>query len=137
MGTFKSRTSATIDQAKSLFGKKVDKLVEQKDKALEMISGVKDKLAKVSDNTYVKKMTEPLSVFIRMVKAHFNGSHKLSNTTLGLILLALVYFISPLDIIPDFLGLFGFADDVSVIMAVYVKLKDEVEQFLEWERTQE
>jgi uncharacterized membrane protein YkvA (DUF1232 family) len=71
-----------------------------------------------------------------MIKAHFAGTHKLSGTTLGLLLLALVYFLSPFDLIPDFLGIFGFADDLSVILAVYTKVKDEIEQFLDWERTQ-
>jgi uncharacterized membrane protein YkvA (DUF1232 family) len=71
-----------------------------------------------------------------MLKAHFSGVKKLSSSTLGLVVLALVYFLSPIDIIPDFLGVFGFADDLSVILAVFAKLKDEVEEFLDWERTQ-
>ncbi|HAZ25874.1 MAG TPA: hypothetical protein DCY95_15875, partial [Algoriphagus sp.] len=88
------------------------------------------------NNTRIQKLIEPVSVFIRMIKAHFAGTHKLSGTTLGLLLLALVYFLSPFDLIPDFLGIFGFADDLSVILAVYTKVKDEIEQFLDWERTQ-
>lgn len=137
MNSFKSRTSATIDQAIDLFGKKVEALSKQKDKVQELIAGVGNKILRFGDNSYVKKLTEPLSIFIRMVKAHFNGTHKLTNSTLGLVLLALVYFISPIDLIPDFLGFFGYADDFSVIMAVYVKLQDEINQFLDWERTQD
>ncbi|WP_373400804.1 DUF1232 domain-containing protein [Algoriphagus halophilus] len=41
-----------------------------------------------------------------------------------------------MDLVPDFLGFFGFADDLSVVLAIYAKVKDEIEEFLEYERTQ-
>lgn len=137
MTSFKSKTSATIENAKSLFGKQVDVLLKQKEKVAELIAGVGNKILRFGDNLRVKKLIEPVSVFVRMVKAHFNGSHKLTNSTLGLILLGLVYFVSPIDIIPDFLGFFGFADDFSVVMAIYLKIQDEINQFLDWERTED
>lgn len=137
MSSFQSKTSATIDNAKALFGKKVDALVKQKEKVTELIAGVGNKISSVGDNPRVKKLIEPVSVFIRMIKAHFSGAHKMTNSTLGLVLLALVYFVSPIDIIPDFLGFFGFADDLSVVLAIYAKVKDEIEDFLDWERTQD
>ncbi|WMY91165.1 YkvA family protein [Snodgrassella communis] len=40
-----------------------------------------------------------------------------------LILGALVYFISPIDLIPDFLGPFGFTDDIAVITMVCRQLQ--------------
>jgi len=35
-----------------------------------------------------------------------------------LILLAILYLLDPIDIIPDFMGLFGFADDAAVALFV-------------------
>ncbi|WP_057937448.1 YkvA family protein [Algoriphagus resistens] len=134
--TIQSKASETIERAKAMFGKQVDALGKQKEKVTELIAGVGNKLIRFGDNPRVKKLIEPVSVLIRMVKAHFNGSHKLTNSTLGLVLLALVYFVSPLDVIPDFLGFFGFADDLSVVLAIYAKIKDEIDTFLDWERTQ-
>lgn len=136
MSSFTSKTSATIDNAKALFGKQVDALGKQKEKVTELIAGVGNKILRFGDNPRVKKLIEPVSVFVRMIKAHFNGAHKMTNSTLGLVLLALVYFVSPIDIIPDFLGFFGFADDLSVVLAIYAKVKDEIDGFLDWERTQ-
>lgn len=137
MGTLKSKTSATIDQAKELFGKQVDMLSKQKDKAGDLIASVGEKISKFGDNSKVRKLIEPLTIFTRMIKAHFNGSHKLSKSTLGLVIMAMVYFLSPIDMIPDFLGFFGFADDLSVILAIYAKIQDEISDFLDWEKTQE
>ncbi|MEP0712589.1 MAG: YkvA family protein, partial [Algoriphagus sp.] len=126
MTSFKSKSADTLENAKALFGKKAEAIGRQKEKVAELISGVGNKILQVGDNPRVKKLIEPISVFIRMVKAHFNGSHKMTNSTLGLVLLALIYFVSPIDMIPDFLGFFGFADDLSVVLAVYAKVKDEI-----------
>jgi uncharacterized membrane protein YkvA (DUF1232 family) len=136
MTTFASKTSGIVEKAKTLFGKQVDMIVRQEQKVVELVKNVGEKLSNLAHNPKVRKLTEPLQVFIRMIKAHFKGQHKIEFSTLGLIVLALVYFISPIDLIPDFLGAIGFVDDLSVVLAVYAKLKNEVEQFLEWERTQ-
>lgn len=136
MTTLKSKATEAVDKAKKLFGKQVDALMKQEEKVKDLVSNTVKKLGKLGEDSRIKKLVSPLGVFIRMIKAHFNGTHKLAGSTLGLLLLGLVYFISPLDIVPDFLGFFGFADDLSVILAIYAKVKDEIEEFLDWERTQ-
>lgn len=137
MNEYSEKNQTLIERAKSLFGKQVEAIIRQEQKLVELVQNVLAKLAKVATNPKVQKFIQPVQIFIRMIKAHFRGDHRIALSTLGLIVLALVYFLSPIDIIPDFLGVFGFADDLSVILAVYAKVKNEVEQFLEWERTQE
>ncbi len=136
MGKLKIKANQTLEKAKELFGRQVELLSQQEAKVRELLCNVGNKLARIGDSPQVKKIIEPVSIFVRMMKAHFNGTHKLSGSTVGLILLALVYFLSPIDIIPDFLGVIGFVDDLSVILAVYAKVKDEVAEFMDWERTQ-
>ncbi|RIW15190.1 DUF1232 domain-containing protein [Algoriphagus lacus] len=136
MTTLTGKTTEILDKAKSLFGKQVQAIIRQEHKAVELIQNVGKKLAKLADHPKVKLITTPISIFVRMIKAHVTGGHKIAVSTLGMIVLALVYFLSPIDLVPDFLGFFGFADDISVVLAVYAKVKDEVERFLEWERTQ-
>ncbi|GMQ31075.1 YkvA family protein [Algoriphagus confluentis] len=136
MEKFSDQSLSILDRAKNLFGKQVDAIVRQEQKVVELLRNVKEKLSKLGNNPKVKKLIEPLSVFIRMIKAHFKGQHRIAYSTLFLIILALVYFLSPIDLIPDFLGFFGYADDLSVVMAVFAKIKDEVDSFLDWERTQ-
>ena len=136
MTTFSEPRPGIVEKAKALFGKQVEVIVRQEQKLVELVQNVVAKLSKVANNPKVQRFIQPIQIFIRMIKAHFRGEHKIAFSTLGLIVLALVYFLSPVDFIPDFLGVMGFADDLSVVMAVYAKVKDEVEQFLEWERTQ-
>jgi uncharacterized membrane protein YkvA (DUF1232 family) len=128
------KSEGIIDRAKVLFGKQVDLVVQQEQKVVELVQNVGGKLIKAAKNPKIIALTSPVLTFIRMLKAHFSGEHKISLTTVGLIVLALVYFLSPIDLIPDFLGFFGFADDLSVVLAVYAKVKDEIDNFLEWEK---
>lgn len=44
----------------------------------------------------------------------------------GILLAALAYFIMPVDIIPDFLVLLGFSDDVAVIGAAIAAIKGHI-----------
>jgi len=137
MTAFSEPSPGIVEKAKALFGKQVEVIVRQEQKLIELAQNVVAKLSKVANNPKVQRFIQPIQIFIRMIKAHFRGDHKIAFSTLGLIVLALVYFLSPVDFIPDFLGVLGFADDLSVVVAAYAKVKDEVEQFLDWERTQD
>ena len=136
MDSISKENSGILKNAKALFGKQVEAIVRQEKKLIELIQSVIGKISKLAHNPKVQKLIEPIQIFVRMTKAHFKGEHKVALSTLGLIVLALVYFVSPLDFIPDFLGVIGFADDLSVVLAVYTQVKNEVEEFLNWERTQ-
>ena len=113
MTTFSEPRPGIVEKAKALFGKQVEVIVRQEQKLVELVQNVVAKLSKVANNPKVQRFIQPIQIFIRMIKAHFRGEHKIAFSTLGLIVLALVYFLSPVDFIPDFLGVMGFADDLS------------------------
>lgn len=47
---------------------------------------------------------------------------------------ALLYFLNPLDAVPDLLPGTGLVDDATVLAAVGAALKFEIDRFVEWER---
>ncbi len=57
-----------------------------------------------------------------------------SKTPLVLITAGLLYFISPMDLIVDFLPGIGYLDDATVIALLYQALRPEIKKFEEWER---
>lgn len=68
-----------------------------------------------------------------MVRAYVKGEYRdLSAETLVLIVAALLYLVSPLDLIPDMLP-GGFVDDAAVIAFVISMVRDELEGFRRWE----
>ncbi|HZY00362.1 MAG TPA: YkvA family protein [Dermatophilaceae bacterium] len=72
----------------------------------------------------------------RLVWATFRGEYSgTSRGRLFAILGALLYVISPVDLVPElFLPFIGLGDDALVISWIAVSLINETESFLHWER---
>jgi len=79
---------------------------------------------------------ERLAAVPRMVRLGLTGRYPfLDKRRLGLVLLALVYVISPVDLMPEaFLGVFGLGDDAVVTVWLVGALLAEAGAFLDWER---
>ena len=80
---------------------------------------------------------EQLSALPRLVVATLRGRYPGTTTQrLGLMALAAVYVVSPVDLVPEaFLLLAGFADDALVLAWLAGAVLDETSAFLRWEST--
>lgn len=73
----------------------------------------------------------------RLIKAYALGHYKaVPWKTLVIIVAAVLYFLNPLDFIPDLIPIAGLADDFGVLLWVYSAVSGEVEKFLVWKRSQ-
>ena len=71
---------------------------------------------------------------IRMVKAYSKGEYKeIPWKTILSVVAGLVYFIMPLDFIPDIIPFVGFVDDISVVLWIFNRFKNDVNSFQNWE----
>ncbi|HEX2786943.1 MAG TPA: YkvA family protein [Ignavibacteria bacterium] len=52
--------------------------------------------------------------------------------TVGLITAALLYFINPLDIIPDILPIFGYTDDAVAFAAIFKSIQTDLKNYCHW-----
>ena len=52
--------------------------------------------------------------------------------TLIKIIAALVYFLNPIDLVPDAIVGIGFIDDLAVLTWVYRSAQEELDSFIEW-----
>lgn len=70
----------------------------------------------------------------RMVLAYARGRYRaLPVKTMVSVVAAVLYFVNPIDLIPDaFFGL-GLADDLAVLTWVYKHAEAELNAFLDWE----
>lgn len=88
------------------------------------------------NNVSLASAKETLNIFSRISKAYTSGKyHSIPWKTVVTILAAIIYFLNPLDLIPDFIPLLGLTDDFSVLVWVFNSVNMEVDKFLEWERS--
>lgn len=136
MVSFKEKSNNFYEKAKLLYFEKAKVIAGEDSKLRGLLEKASHKVQILKNHPKLNQAIEPLKIFKRMIAAHRSGAHKLSTKTMGLLVLGLLYFVSPMDIIPDFLPILGFADDVSVLIAIYNLLKNEIEDFLAWEKSQ-
>ncbi|WCL81371.1 YkvA family protein [Saprospira sp. CCB-QB6] len=79
---------------------------------------------------------EQFQLLFRMVRAYAKGEYKgVSLQGVVLSVAALLYFVAPLDFIPDFLVI-GLVDDIALILWLIKNYKQELEDFQAWEDAQ-
>ena len=85
-------------------------------------------------STDIKTIRDHFRVIGRMIKAHVAGDFKIRSLRILIILLAaIIYFINPIDLIPDFIFGIGLADDLAVLTWVYRAAVDEIASFKNYE----
>ncbi len=72
-----------------------------------------------------------------MAKAYASGRYRdIPWKSMLIILGSIIYFINPLDMIPDLIPVAGLTDDFAILLWVYDSIETEVERFLAWEELQ-
>lgn len=81
----------------------------------------------------LQNVLNELELLIRMVRAYAGGTYRRlpQKAILGMVA-ALIYFINPFDIIPDFVTGLGFLDDAAVVGLVIKSFQDEIELFRQY-----
>jgi uncharacterized membrane protein YkvA (DUF1232 family) len=75
-----------------------------------------------------------LQTLLRLLRAYGEGEYRdVSGKNLALAGLGLVYLVSPLDVLPDFIP-GGFADDAAVVGFILKKIRAELVKFEAWEQ---
>lgn len=135
MTSIKGKTIDFFERAKVLYLEKAKGILAEEGQLKKLMESVAKRIQALGNNPKVQSAIGPLMIFKRMINAHRNGEHKIPLKTQGLLVLGLLYFVLPFDIIPDFIPLLGYADDLSVILAIFKAVQDEVNEFLEWENS--
>ncbi|MBC5773543.1 DUF1232 domain-containing protein [Pontibacter sp. KCTC 32443] len=81
------------------------------------------------------QVKEIMQTFIRLVKAYINGSYRaVSNRSLLVGVGVLLYLVTPLDVIPDFIPVLGLLDDISLMAWFVDAFQKEISNFRAWEQ---
>ncbi len=123
--------------AEKRHGKKAESIAKDKERLGALIGEAREKLNKEEVKGRMGEAYETLLAFLRLMKAYVKGDYRsVGIGTIVTIVIAILYFLNPLDLIPDFLFAVGLLDDVSVIMWAGKKLVNEIDEFRNWEKSQ-
>ncbi len=107
------------------------------EKISDLIGSVTNKMSDMDENKKrVSGFIAQVGTFLRMLKAYINGEYRqIPWRSLLMIIGSLIYFMMPLDLIPDFIPVTGFADDIAIIFLVFNSINEDIEAFLEFEQS--
>ena len=107
---------------------KSNSLLSNKSKVLSILAT----LHSYMKNRGMLNVRKDLMLLADYISDIVHGRYKGYNATAIVMALAgVIYVISPLDVVPDFLP-FGFLDDVSIITWIISKLSSELSKYEQW-----
>jgi len=91
---------------------------------------IRDKI----DKAYpaLKSALKNVRVLYALFKDNVNGKYKLPPASVAMIGGGLLYFILPADLIPDFIPVIGYLDDLAVLTTIMNSLKNEIIDYRIW-----
>lgn len=100
----------------------------------------------INDDTFWSKLSKVSPTFAKTVenvrelyglfKDAFKGSYKLHPLTFGIIAGGLLYFITPIDFIPDAIPIIGYIDDMAILTTIINSLQNEILAYKNWKATE-
>ena len=71
---------------------------------------------------------------LRLIRAYSQGDYRdVHESTLVVIIAAIIYVVNPLDLIPDALPALGFLDDATVLALAVRRSRQTLDDFMAWE----
>ena len=114
---------------------KAKKIAADDGQLSNLIHNVRKKVDEIAKSEQLKQLFSTVELLIKMVKSYLSGEFRnYPKRTLLLILFGLIYFLTPIDAIPDFIPVSGFLDDLTVLLWVYKSIQKDIVAYQEWEK---
>lgn len=114
--------------------KTAEEFLRDKDKTTHLLNAAIEK-AEYSQST-LEKIWNDLQLLFRLVRAWLAGQYTIIPwQSVIFVVAAIVYFVNPFDLVPDFLPGSGFLDDATVVGFVLKSIKRDLEDFSLWEKS--
>jgi uncharacterized membrane protein YkvA (DUF1232 family) len=126
--------ASTVEKTKS----KAEEYVRDPEKSKQLLE---DALKKAKEKEKSKgplaDLWNSLTALFRLLQAYIR--HEYTDIPWGsivMVVVAIIYFVSPIDLIPDWIPIAGYFDDAAVIAFVIRQIRVDLDNFLKWEAEQ-
>jgi len=139
MATYNSAPSGD-DVAGSRFFKKfltaAEGYIKQPTRLKKLLTDAYEKASEKKElGTLAHEAWETLQSLFRLIKLSISGEYtELPATTVVGAVAVLIYFMSPIDLIPDFIPVLGLLDDMALVAWFSTSIKHELDKFHAWEQ---
>ncbi len=116
--------------------KKAKNKAEEYTKDPEKLNELIDKAAKKANGKQgpLDAVWTQLMACFRLIKAYAKGTYrKISWQSLVILVASIIYFVMPIDMIPDFILAFGLLDDAAILGWAVKTFSKDIDAFVEWE----
>lgn len=123
-----------FEDVKARFGEKAKEYANDKKKAKELVDEAMKKANKQKNKKGpIDEIWEKVQLLFGMVKDWATGEYKeVPKGSIIIILIAILYFLNPFDVIPDVVPVAGFVDDVFVLGLVINQVSSDIDKYKEW-----
>ncbi len=117
--------------------KKAAGIATNPDKIADLLGSVTEKMSGMDgQKKRVTDFFDKVKTMMRMLRAYISGEYReIPWKSIVMIIGALLYFLMPLDMIPDFIPITGLADDITIVFLVFGSINEDIEAFLEYEQS--
>jgi len=105
-----------------------------KEEDVEIIIGKEENIdKKFSGSNSLKKYVELGKIMMQMLKDTKKGSYKnVPWFTIATIVMAFLYILNPMDLVPDFIPGLGYIDDVAILTLGVGWIESDLHRYLDW-----
>lgn len=118
-----------FDNIKEQYESKAKEYANDKEKTGELL---KEAMKKAKKKGPFEEMWDKLQLLFGIIKDWTSGRYtEIPTGSIVMIIIALLYFVSPIDLIPDFIP-GGLIDDAFVLGMVIKQVSSDLEKYREW-----
>ena len=113
--------TALLENAKRVKESDIQKLLDRKDELDDKIKGVPSSF---------EKMINQIGLLFEMIVDFWEEEYReIPWFSIAMAVGALVYFLSPIDLIPDFIPIIGYVDDAAVILMAVKAIQSDLKAY--------
>jgi len=90
-------------------------------------------VSKTAESSILRRELAKVKLLVSALKDYWNEEYReIPYGTIAAIVVALIYILSPIDLIPDFIPVLGQMDDLAMLMLVWKLISEDIREYALW-----